>query len=200
MKMKKIFAGALACATLLSGVSAFAAEVSNDTYKDDGNTVSVKTDLSSYAGKQMTVIVIPASAYGKSTIEDGDILYIDQDEASATGKIFQDMGILGTSLTAGDYYIKIGGQDIAKDDIIVEKFTVGSSTPSYTYGDVDGYSGVTAKDATTILQYCAGMVSLSDDLKIAADVDGYSGITAKDATTVLQYCAGMVTSLPIIAE
>lgn len=201
MKMKKLL---LTCAAV-AGVSAALATSSfaevitnNDGYSKDAGTYSVKSDLTSQSG-QMTVLIIPKAAYDAGTVQDSDIIYIDQTAASSSDSIFQDLGLKGgKTLADGDYYIRIGGDNIDENGIIVEMFTVSSAstTPEYTLGDVDDDGEPTSLDAAEILCYEAGDDSIFDDLEdddvkfLAADVDGDGEPTSLDASEILCYEAG----------
>ena len=155
MKIRKLL---LTC-TAIAGISAAfavaanAEPITNNTYDKTAGTVSVATDLKGYAGDQMTVIVIPESAYTSNSIADADILYIDQEAAKADSNIFQGMGVKGGKLDPGTYYIKVGGTNIAADGIIVEKIVVATDGKIYLYGDVNGDEYVDMDDALEILKY-----------------------------------------------
>lgn len=199
MKMKKFLftCAAVAGVSAALAANAFAEVVENDTYNKEAGTVSIKTSLTDKAGDQMTVLIIPADAYEKGTITDSDIIYIDQAEALADANIFQNMGLLnGTALADGEYYIKIGGENIAQDGIIVEKFTVGGGQITYLYGDVNGSGGYPdLDDATEIINYVLWEASVFDDEapwrfeigNITPDRDTNDAIDLDDATEIINY-------------
>ena len=54
-------------------------------------------------------------------------------------------------------------------------------------GDVSGDGEVSAHDASLILRYIVGKITLSDLQLIAADVSGQSGVTAYDVALILQF-------------
>lgn len=204
MKMKKLL---LTCAAV-AGVSAALATSSfaevitnNDGYSKDAGTYSVKSDLTSQSG-QMTVLIIPKAAYDAGTVQDSDIIYIDQTAAPSSDKIFQDLGLKGgKTLADGDYYIRIGGDNIDENGIIVEMFTVSSAgdTPSYYFGDVDlsgGYPDLA--DAKQIINYAlweSSVFDLEDDnaalrLKLAnisSDRDTVEDVDLADAKQIINY-------------
>ena len=135
----------------------------------------------------MTILIIPEKAYNAATINDSDILYIDQ---TAAGKsIFQNVGILGgTTLADGTYYVKIGGENIAQDGIIVEKFTVKNSI---IYGDVKEDGKVNALDVAYLKRYLAkwtGYDSTTVNLD-AADVKEDGKVNALDVAYLKRYLA-----------
>ena len=197
MKMRKLFAGLLATSIVAAGTSAFAAPIANDAgFDKEAGTYSIVSNLAAYGSDQMTILIIPEAAYLAGTINDADILYIDQ-AAADTKDIFANVGILGgTTLADGTYYAKIGGENIAEDGIIVEKFNI-TTKPEGTvitrlYGDVDGNESVDADDAMEILYFFNFMESVFDDYAewrwTAGDVDSTGGDPdADDAMEILYY-------------
>ena len=195
MKIRKLL---LTC-TAIAGISAAFAVAANaepittNTYDKTAGTVSVASDLTGYAGDQMTVIVIPASAYESATIADTDILYIDQDAAKADGAIFQGMGLKGgTTLPDGDYYIKVGGTNIAADGIIVEKITI-ASEPTYKLGDVNEDGDIRSNDSSLVLNHVVGLTELTGTPALAADVNKDGDIRSNDASQILNYVVGLIS-------
>lgn len=199
MKMRKLFAGLLATSIVAAGASVFAAEIPNDAGFDKvAGTYSIASNLSEYGTEQMTILIIPEAAYLAGTINDADILYIDQ-AAANTENIFKNVGILGgTTLDDGTYYVKIGGETLSDKGIIVEKFTKTTTPvgPTYTLGDINGKDGVNILDANLALQYCAELVSFDETQTLAADVNGKDSVNILDANLILQYCAELITSFP----
>jgi hypothetical protein len=71
-------------------------------------------------------------------------------------------------------------------------------TRSRKLGDADGNGTVQAQDAAVVLQYVAGLITVTDPAQLwAMDASTLNGITAYDASLILQYAAGLKTSLPI---
>ena len=171
MKMKKLFAGLVATSMVAAMGTSFAAPVANDAgYNKEAGTYSIVSDLAAYGSDQMTILIIPEAAYLAGSINDADILYIDQ-AAADTANIFKSVGILGgTTLADGNYYVKIGGENIAADGIIVEKFNI-TTTPeggqeiTRLYGDVDGSDEVDLDDAMEIMFYYNFMESVFDTME-----------------------------------
>lgn len=58
-------------------------------------------------------------------------------------------------------------------------------------GDVDGDGLVSARDATMILKYNIGAVTLDDAALKNADMDGDNKVTARDATAILKQSVGI---------
>ena len=65
------------------------------------------------------------------------------------------------------------------------------------HGDLSGDSKITAFDASLVLQYIVGIITLSPEQKFAADVTGDKTVSALDAVLILQYTVGLITQLPI---
>ena len=210
---KRLVAGAIAATMALAlSVSAFAAEptitaTSTDTtyfneYAD--GALTLKSGALTQEG-QLTVVIIDAEK-ANATLTGDDLYYINQ---GTNGETFWTTGmgtkvdlttLVNETTTSKEFIVRIGGtnlQNVIEVPLTVTYNAATPDAPTIVYGDVDGYTGVTASDATTILQYCAEIVTLTDEYKLAADVDGYSGVTASDATTVLQFCAEIVSSLPV---
>ena len=195
MKMKKFLftCAAVAGVSAALAANAFAEVVENDTYNKEAGTVSIKTSLTDKAGDQMTVLIIPADAYEKGTITDSDIIYIDQAEALADANIFQNMGLLnGTALDGDEYYIKIGGENIAQDGIIVEKFTVKTTSEGVKVqlGDVNNDTVVNVGDINPIIQHILGSEILTGRDFAAADTTEDTVVNVGDINPVIQHILG----------
>ncbi|MDE7398798.1 MAG: hypothetical protein K2N06_04630 [Oscillospiraceae bacterium] len=65
-------------------------------------------------------------------------------------------------------------------------FTVNTGTPQFSLGDVDGNGKTNAADATMILKYGVGAVTLTSEELARADVDSNGKVTAADATAILK--------------
>ena len=213
MKITKLLLTCTAIAGLSAAfaVAANAEPITNNTYDKTAGTVSVATDLKGYAGDQMTVIVIPESAYTSNSIADADILYIDQEAAKADSNIFQGMGVKGGKLDPGTYYIKVGGTNIAADGIIVEKIVVAADGKVYHYGNIVGdyntYEDINTDDAMEILNLAVGNdcvffgyfddngnINSNDWIWKAANLVGsfasYEDINTDDAMEILNLAVG----------
>lgn len=189
MKIRKLL---LTCTAIAGLSAAFAVAANAATYNKTNGTVSFEGDLTSYAGDQMTVILIPESAYKnlQNGLADKDILYIDQDAAKADSKIFQDMGVKGGKLDPGTYYIRVGGTNIAADGIIVEKITI-ASEPTYKLGDVNEDGDIRSNDASLVLDHVVGLAELTGTPALAADVNKDGDIRSNDASLILDYVVGL---------
>ncbi|HEY5589645.1 MAG TPA: right-handed parallel beta-helix repeat-containing protein, partial [Paludibacter sp.] len=64
-------------------------------------------------------------------------------------------------------------------------------------GDVSLNGLIQAYDASLVLKYTVGLLTLSAPQQQVADVSGASGITAYDASLILQYVVGMDATFPI---
>ncbi|MFC1562801.1 YCF48-related protein [candidate division KSB1 bacterium] len=66
----------------------------------------------------------------------------------------------------------------------------------FKYGDVDLDDAITTTDASEILKYRVGKVTLSDTALIAADVSGNGTVFAYDAALILRYIAILISDFP----
>ncbi len=174
MKIRKLL---LTCTAIAGLSAAFAVAANAATYNKTNGTVSFEGDLTSYAGDQMTVILIPESAYKnlQNGLADKDILYIDQDAAKADSKIFQDMGVKGGKLDPGTYYLRVGGTNIAADGILEETVVVAADGKVYHYGNLVGeyvdWQSIDNDDVKEILKLQVGKDSVFDDYFNGDDAD-----------------------------
>jgi len=177
--MKKLFlVGALAASMAFSS-SALAAvdygQNENLTVSYDGTSlVSVTTNLSTYAGDQMTVLVLNND---DGSVEDTDIMYIDQAAAPSEWKdgtmIFQDMGLLMptekdaegndvplATLPTGIYTVKVGGTNLDSASLLKATIVVSADEEKEEYkimwGDSDGDGSIGPNDSSVILQRNVG--------------------------------------------
>lgn len=58
-------------------------------------------------------------------------------------------------------------------------------------GDIDCSHSITAYDASLVIQYVIGKISLTENQKLRADVTKDGSISAMDAARILQYCTGI---------
>ena len=192
----KFLRNLLIATTAVAAMSATAAFADATATYTDG-TVAVTGVNTAIFGDQVTVIIVPDNTLD---VTEDDIYYINQDDQTGITTILAGMGM--KELAQGDpsdFEVWIGGSDVSEEKPVI-KIDFKTVVDSIKYGDVDGLEGVTAADATTILQHCAEILTLTPDLVKAADVDGLAGVTAADATTVLQYCAEIITQIPVVNE
>jgi hypothetical protein len=90
----------------------------------------------------------------------------------------------------GEYPITVSGAEAQNYDI---SYTNGTLIVEKKKGDVNGDGSITAQDASLVLQFIAGKITISDGQTDAADVNGDSSITAQDASLILQYVAGKIS-------
>ena len=64
-------------------------------------------------------------------------------------------------------------------------------------GDVSNNGKVTAYDASMVLQYVVGLITLSPEQQRAADVTGDKTVSALDAALILQYTVGLIVEFPV---
>jgi hypothetical protein len=136
------------------------------------------------ANKQYLLLVVTANQKGEAnTISQGNILYIDQAQADANGTVTfstvypsritnsvvllsgpglespMTLAKIEVPYTPGD--VNNDGKVSAYDAYLVAMYVAGSIRQDALVidaADVDGASGVTANDVTTILQYVVGIV------------------------------------------
>ncbi len=64
------------------------------------------------------------------------------------------------------------------------------------FGDVSAESGITAYDASMVLQHMVSLISLLPDSILCAEVSGNGKVGAFDASLILRYSAGLISSFP----
>ena len=72
---------------------------------------------------------------------------------------------------------------------------VGNLLPTIQVGDVNGDNEIDFRDAQLIMQYEAGLISLTDEQKLAADINKDGEIDFFDAQLIMMYEAGLISSL-----
>ena len=72
---------------------------------------------------------------------------------------------------------------------------VGNLQPTIRVGDVNGDNEIDFRDAQLIMQYEAGLISLTDEQKSAADINKDGEIDFFDAQLIMMYEAGLISSL-----
>ena len=65
------------------------------------------------------------------------------------------------------------------------------------YGELDGNDPVNIFDANILINYCAGLTTLTDNQMKAAELDGTHPVNIFDANQLVNYCAGLITSFPV---
>lgn len=184
-------------------VSAFAAMTVTPVYTEATETEKATLTLTiegATADKQVTVLVLKPDADDTNVVAEG-IAYINQDAAGADGKIEYKM-TLDSALANGTYKVKVGGEDVSADGIVVADLTVGGGeTPSgdYTIGDVNGDEEINAKDALDILKFGAEIIDQFTNATtkekipdLVGDVTNDEEINAKDALDVLKFGAEII--------
>lgn len=220
MRITKITAGILALTVPMAIVaSADSSEdtIIKDgieyTKKDDG---SVR--VTRIINKELTEVIIPAEVEGYKVTElgiargsDGDGINVFEGCENVTvvmlpasiGSIgdycfhgvlsLKDVYFAGTAEQFREMYI--GDEN---DSLIDAQFHFDSGLPDIEdipdleiMGDVNGDGIVSARDATMILKYNIGAVTLDDAALKNADMDGDNKVTARDATAILKQSVGI---------
>ena len=183
--------------------------ISLDVYKDaSGNVdenyvkVTVKyTATHDEAAEEMSRITFALSA---TTVEEklagneAKVVYLDEQVTPTKDSTYSFViekskikSALNKDVIEGETLLfKMGGvgvEEAATADVVY-------STP-VNRGDINGDNRVAIGDATMMLQYVAGKITLTDEQAAAADVTKDGRITIGDATKMLQYIAGMITEL-----
>ena len=128
---------------------------------------------------------------------ESSIVYIDQVTADGTSVSFTAYPSALENDTT--YYIYLSSND-GMGYQKAASFTYGENTvtpppaPSFVFGDVNGDDEVLINDATRLLNFIAGNVTLSETELLAADVTHDNEVLINDATRILNFIAGNVTS------
>lgn len=220
MRITKITAGILALTVPMAIVaSADSSEdtIIKDgieyTKKDDG---SVR--VTRIINKELTDVIIPAEVEGYKVTElgiargsDGDGINVFEGCESVTVVMLPaSIGSIGDYCFHGvsglkDVYFAGTAEQFRKmyigdenDSLIDAQFHFDSGLPDIEdipdldiMGDVNGDGIVSARDATMILKYTVGAVTLDDAALKNADMDGDNKVTARDATAILKQIVGI---------
>ena len=183
---------AIGALTTICAVSSYAADAPKADYADGTvNVTGCDEYIDAVGTNDLTLLVLNGDDI--VTVGEANILQINQGDSSILTGIKLDT----TKLTTGKTYeVRIGGMekgDTYTNGFISAYFTVGGG---YTLGDVDEFEGVDVNDATTILDYVAEKIELTDNKLKAADVDEFEGVDVNDATTVLDYVAEKIDKFP----
>jgi hypothetical protein len=180
-KFAKVFLSCAAVAALTGAVatSAMAADLTNVAYNSATGTV---TFTAADAGTTQTLLVI--SGTDKTNFQTEAIKQIDQQDAAITS------AVVGT-LADGTYTVLVGGNGAT--EVYSGTFTVGDAA-KILIGDADQDGYVDGGDATQILKYNVGKVTLEGDALAAADADQDSYVDGGDATAILKYNVGKTDS------
>ena len=80
--------------------------------------------------------------------------------------------------------------DISGGTVMVEAAT-------YLYGDIDGNGEVDLYDATLIMRYAVGLITLDDAAVARGNVSGDTLTDLYDATLIQRYAVGIITEFPV---
>ncbi len=140
------------------------------------------------AGEQYLLLVLKADANGSQPAMPrvGDIVYINQTTADATGTVRFET-VYPSTLSDGKYCVCVTGKDRPLAAGMAATFQY---YQAYTLGDVNGDGGITTTDARLILQYIVGSAQFKEWQKLAADVNKKDGINVTDARLILKYVIG----------
>lgn len=170
-------------------------------YTADGNKLAVESGWNT-GDAQVTLLVVKGN--NPSSINDSDILYIDQQAQADAAKAFATVGLLGEdALAEGTYTVKAGG---SAGNVYVSTFTVEKDAPTipdvkFKWGDVNASGAVDSDDAIDILVYGAGgaakvgsaVYSMGEEVSANVkygDVNASGAVDSDDAIDILVYGAG----------
>lgn len=174
----------VSCTAVTAVAAAMAISASAATNYDSGATQFTNTNaVPAEAGKQATILV---QAKTDSALTEGDIYYIDQEEASAAATKWATIKF-AAALDDGDYVIKMGGEGVAT--IATEDVHVGTPVgPTYTLGDVDNNGDIDTVDALAVVNHFLEKVILTDEGALAAaEITGDGDIDTLDALEIVNY-------------
>lgn len=173
-----------------------------DFYPDSARlTVTLK---STTEGKQYGLFLVKGTALPTASNASEVLDYIDQKPAPAGGGALsfdvypKDLPTTGTANTRMTLFITVSGDTAGTEGYTVSLYFAPNATyqlQPYLLGDVNNIGGVTALDASLVLQYvvaegqAAKDVIIPPEYQIRADVNKQGGITALDASVILQYVA-----------
>lgn len=200
--IKKLFA-MCAAVSAITAVTAMSASASGLTAKSsaDGSSVTVSVSSGATAVTGETTILLLKGDYTdgtKTTVDDADILYINQDDAEtaqAAGGFLAADGVLPKeNLVDGETYtIRVADETGSFIHDVV--FTVGAES-DIKYGDVNLDDKIDARDALAIVDHFLKKSLLTGDALVAANVNADSTVDARDALMVVDYFLKKIDSFP----
>lgn len=184
---------ATAAVSLALATSAFAADfpAGSLTYDQAAGTVTVAGTVFESLSGQTTILIYDKAVENPAELTGDQILYINQDDAKNT-TTFAGMGLKGGLQEGKTYVVKIGGENIDADGILVGEVTVGEGGGiTYKLGDVNNDEAIDGQDASLILQDFLSISKLEGPGAVAADVNVDTAIDGQDASLVLQDFLGI---------
>lgn len=144
------------------------------------------------AGEQYLLLVLKADANGGQPAMPGvgDIVYINQTTADATGTV-SFKTVYPSTLSDGKYCVCVTGKDRPLAAGMAATFQY---YQAYTLGDVNEDGTIDSVDALKILQNWVGKIDLKSNQKLAADVNKDNAIDSVDALKILQLWIGKISS------
>ena len=183
---------ATAAVSLALATSAFAADfpAGSLTYDQAAGTVTVAGTVFERLSGQTTILIYDKAVENPAELTGDQILYINQDDAANT-TTFAGMGLKGGLQEGKTYVVKIGGENIDADGILVGEVTVGEGGEiEFTKGDVDDNEKIDSLDASMVIDFFTGAGTLTDTQKKAADVDENSKVDSLDAAAIIDHFTG----------
>ena len=187
---KRIFALALAVMMVISAVSVSAAAVNHQPNADKATYTVTYDGLTPGAMYGMLVL---SGTDDNFTVNEDNILYIDQATADADGKItFTEFALKGAAPSEDSFIpssVYIGGGNLTSAEWvgILEKLL------AFIFGDITGDGKVNKQDLLRLAKYFAGWdVEITDG---ASDVTGDGKVNKQDLLRLAKYFAGWDVAL-----
>lgn len=183
---------ATAAVSLALATSAFAADfpAGSLTYDQAAGTVTVASTVFESLSGQTTILIYDKAVANPAELTADDILYINQDDATNT-TTFAGMGLKGGLQEGKTYVVKIGGENIDADGILVGEVTVGEGGAiKVQLGDVNGDTTVNVSDINPVIQHILGSAVLTGENFAAADTNTDTAVNVSDINPIIQHILG----------
>ena len=183
---------ATAAVSLALATSAFAAAFPDGslTYDQAAGTVTVAGTVFESLSGQTTILIYDKAVANPAELTADDILYINQDDATNT-TTFAGMGLKGGLQEGKTYVVKIGGENIDADGILVGEVTVGEGGAiKVQLGDVNGDTFVDVSDINPVIQHILGAAVLTGKDFAAADTATDGIVDISDVNPIIQHILG----------
>lgn len=122
-----------------------------------------------------------------------NLIYINQAQADASGKVTFENVIPKDMSAGGTYYVYATSATQTRADQTPAQF--GYYYSEILLGDVNQNKEIASDDALLVLQSLAGQKTLNSTQEKAADVNKNGAVASDDALRILQYLAGQISSL-----
>jgi PKD repeat protein/subtilisin family serine protease len=161
------------------------------TFGDGGSSADCNDPGHTYTAAGVYTVTLTVSGLGGSDTETKvEYITVYLLDISGAVRFWQDAaGVPGVLLTLEGDHVYTGTTDTAGaytvTGVLAGDYTL---TPSKS----DGVNGITAYDASFVLQHAAGLITLTGHQAIAAEVSNNGGITSMDASYILQKAVDLI--------